>query len=197
MKKTDNKVIVLAILLLLFAGKASPAASSGDSFTTFNDNGGWCWFQDERALVHNDMLLFGSVANAAGTDGDNRGGNVEVTTFDLGSRTRIATTVLHRRLENDDHDAPALLRLPDGRILAVYCRHGRDKLIRYRVSRRPDDTTAWQPERQIAREARVTYSNLFLLPAENGGKGRVYNFYRGEHWNPNWVYSDDLCDTWQ
>jgi hypothetical protein len=27
-----------------------------------NDDGGWCWFQDERALVVGDRLVFGSVA---------------------------------------------------------------------------------------------------------------------------------------
>ena len=43
---------------------------------------------------------------------------------------------------------------------------------------------------------KVTYSNLFRLTKENGGKGRIYDFYRGEEWNPNFLVSDDDGDTW-
>jgi len=28
-----------------------------------NDDGGWCWFQDERAVVVGERLVFGSVAS--------------------------------------------------------------------------------------------------------------------------------------
>jgi hypothetical protein len=28
---------------------------------TFNDDGAWCWFQDERALIHKNRLIVGSV----------------------------------------------------------------------------------------------------------------------------------------
>ncbi len=42
----------------------------------------------------------------------------------------------------------------------------------------------------------MTYSNLFRLTKENGGKGRIYDFYRGEQWNPNFIFSDDDGETW-
>lgn len=48
-----------------------------------NDNGGWCWFQGERAVVHNEWLYVGSVANKAGPGGEKRHGNIEVTAVDL------------------------------------------------------------------------------------------------------------------
>ena len=188
--------VAWAASLLFGSGQACRAASD-QQIITFNDNGGWCWFQDERALVVDGKLLIASVANAAGTDGAERGGNIEVTSFDLASSGPPTTTVLHAGLGNDDHDTPALLALPDGRILAVYATHGRDKLIRSRISTQPADATAWQPERQVAREAGVTYSNLFLLSDEGAGHGRLYDFYRGEKWNPNWICSDDLGASWQ
>jgi len=28
----------------------------------FNDDGGWCWFEDERVIVHAGKLVIGSVA---------------------------------------------------------------------------------------------------------------------------------------
>ena len=49
----------------------------------FNDNGGWCWYQDERVIVHDGKLIIGSVANRSGTDGQNRHGNIEVSVYDI------------------------------------------------------------------------------------------------------------------
>ena len=175
---------------------AAGMVCAADKVVVLNDNGSWCWYQDERVLVHGDRLIFGSVANRSGTDGENRWGNVEVTTYDLKDGKLLGTSVLHEHLQDDDHDVPALLPLPDGRILAVYSKHGNDKLMRYRIGAGPGDSTAWQPERQETRGTGVTYSNLFRLSAENGGRGRVYNFYRGENRNPNLVVSDDEGQTW-
>jgi CubicO group peptidase (beta-lactamase class C family) len=189
-------IVTVTMLLALCAGGVCPAFSD-QQVITFNDNGGWCWFQDERVIVVDDTLVIGSVANQLGTDGAERGGNVEVTTFDLAGGSQPVTTILHTKFQNDDHDAPALLALPDKRILAVYATHGSDELIRCRTSSHPADGTTWQPERQVARQARVTYSNLFLSPGEGDDVGRIYNFYRGEHWNPNWVFSDDSGANWQ
>jgi hypothetical protein len=107
-----------------------------------NDDGGWCWFQDERALVDGKRLIFGSIA--AGVRDATRKGDVEVTAFDLatGETSRFE---LHDRLELDDHDAPALVVLPDGRYLAVYSRHGSDRLVRSRVTTRPGDAARGRP----------------------------------------------------
>jgi len=175
----------------------SITAQAGREIITFNDNGGWCWFQDERAIVHEGKLIIGSIANAQGVDGAERGGNIEVTTFDLAGRKHISRVTLHTHLENDDHDVPALLVLPNGHFLAVYATHGRDRLIRTRISAYPGDATDWLSESTIAREAGVTYSNLFHLASGVGGKSTVYNFYRGEHWSPNWITSEDQGATWR
>ena len=43
-----------------------------DKIIFFNNNGGWCWFQDERAIIHDNKLLVGSVAHARGTAGFSR-----------------------------------------------------------------------------------------------------------------------------
>ena len=193
---TRNVTIVIAIMSLWLGAPPGRAASSNRQIVTLNDNGGWCWFQDERAIVVGEQLVFGSVANALGTNGTERGGNIEVTTVDLTGTNATVTTVLRAHLENDDHAAPALLALPDGRLLAVYARHGRDKLMRYSLSSHPADAATWQPERQASRNAGVTYSNLFCLPSEGRGAGRIYDFYRGEQWNPNWIFSDDLGESW-
>lgn len=160
------------------------------------DNGGWCWYQDERAIVVGDAVLFGSVAHRRGPGGAERHGNIELTAWDLGTGF-CRTVVLHERLEADDHNVPALLRRPDGRLLAVYTKHSSDALIRWRVTAEPGTIGAWQPEATAERPTRVCYSNLLRLAAENDGRGRLHNFYRGEGFDPNVMISDDDGATWR
>lgn len=167
----------------------------GGDLLVFNDNGGWCWYQDERAILHDNKLVIGSVANGAGTGGSSRSGDIEVTTYDLAAETLVRTT-LHDNLQADDHDCQAFLPLPDGRVLAMYTRHLSDSLIHCRITTNPYDTTVWGSDVQLTRGASTSYSNLFFLGDENGGNGRIYDFYRGEHYNPNFIVSDDNGASW-
>lgn len=159
-----------------------------------NDDGGWCWFQDERVLVHAGKLWVVSVA--AGTDDATRRGSVEIATRDLksGDSTRF---VLHPNLHYNDHATPALLALPDGRVLAIYSGHNHGQMF-HRTTERPSDATAWTPAVPFkpAEGARVTYANLVRLSGENG---RIYNFYRGydPQWKPSWMTSDDDGRSWE
>ncbi|MBD3341165.1 MAG: hypothetical protein GF353_18815, partial [Candidatus Lokiarchaeota archaeon] len=193
-----TKSLSLPILLFLLTLKTIVTCTQPkqSDIILFKKNGGWCWFQDERAIIHDGVLVFGSVSTPHGFNGDKRAGNIEVSSFDLESKTHLGTTVMHENLEADDHNAPALLLLQDERLLAVYATHGSDSLIRYRITEEPGDYMNWQAEQTVVRDARVTYSNLLYLSEENNGNGRIYNFYRGEHWNPNYVYSDDQGKTW-
>ncbi|MCD0443389.1 BNR repeat-containing protein [Glycomyces sp. A-F 0318] len=160
-----------------------------------NDNGAWCWFQDERALVDpaSQTLVAGSIAAAEGPGGEARSGNVELAVVDL--RTgESEVVVLHERLEVDDHDVPALWRRSDGRWLAVYTRHKTDDLTRWRVSE-PGDPTRWGPERTfdwsgLTGGRGVTYSNLRALD------GRLYCFARAVNDDQCALVSDDEGDTW-
>jgi len=180
-----------SICLLFLAVLAAPVlARDPDGLLTLTDNGGWCWFQDERVLLDGDRLLVGSVA--IGADPERRG-DIDVIAHDLatGRTTRFE---LHDRLQTDDHAVPALLVRPDGRYLAVYSKHGNDRLMRWRISASPGDASRWQGEQTLDLGAGVTYSNVFRLAAENG---RLYNFHRGIGWNPNYAISDDDGATWR
>jgi len=44
----------------------------------FNDNGAWCWYQDERAVVDitEGNLTIGSDASGAGVSGSSRDGHI-------------------------------------------------------------------------------------------------------------------------
>jgi hypothetical protein len=185
------------LLIALFA--ITPLASAQDSVRPIllSDDGAWCWFQDERALVYGRKLFVGAVAN--GTSDKSRRGDIDLLVCDIDSR-RVTRYELHDQLEADDHAAPALLRLADGRLLATYSKHGSENCFYGRLTRSAGGTD-WLPEFKVipSEQSRITYSNLYLLSAENEGRGRLYNFFRGldASFKPSFAFSDDSGTMWQ
>ena len=160
-----------------------------------NDNGAWCWFQDERALVDPErgLLVVGSIASVGGKDGDRRGGDLDLNVVDLGSGA-VQVVTLHEGFESDDHDVPALWRRPDGRWLVVYARHKTDDSTYWRVSE-PHDPTRWGEERvfdwsELTGGRHVTYSNLHEID------GRLHCFVRAINDDPCALVSDDHGESW-
>jgi hypothetical protein len=182
---------VLAVSLV-----AQLSASEPKKVIVLNDDGAWCWFQDERVVIDSGILLVGSVAN--GTHDAARKGDIDVVTYDL-TTGKIERHVLFDQLEADDHDAPALWIRPDGRLLAVFAKHGPENRFYYRLTRSADPTD-WGDVQTFSPSpsSRVTYSNLHFLSAENEGRGRLYNFYRGldASFKPSYAFSDDEGKTW-
>jgi len=179
---------------------ARPGASPLAAPVVLNDDGGWCWFQDERALVVADRLVFGSVA--AGRTDASRRGMVEVTSVALATgaatRFRLSATAVERAGRHDDHDTPAFVVRGDGRLVAVWAGHGHDNRILSRVSLRPADATAWGEERAFVPSpaSSVTYSNLHRLAGEHG---RIYDFFRGldNRFKPSVAWSDDEGESFK
>lgn len=187
---------LLALVLIGLWGCSLPpaAAQTTDTLRTFKENGGWCWFQDERAIVDDGTLLFATVAGT--TRAGAQGGDVAVTAYDLPSDTST-TTELHDRLGRDDHNTPSLLKQSDGHYLVAYSRHGVDSLFRSRRTTHPGRIDGWTEERTTeVRGGGLTYTNLHHLPKANDGTGRTYNFSRAKGANPNWMYSNDGGQTW-
>lgn len=203
LRSTCTSVLVLATLaaatLRSGAGSSVPAAlPQGETrqppgLITFSDDGGWCWFEDERVIVHDGKLVIGTVA--AGRKDPSRRGDIEVTTYDLQKKS-IVGFELHDRLQLDDHDSPVFLARPDGRILTLYAKHGPENRFYYRISE-PRDSTRWGPVQRFSpsEETRLTYSNIYCLSAE---KNRIYNLFRGLNGKskPSYVFSDDLGESW-
>ncbi len=162
----------LALLFTVLSGVGGlHGATSPNATLLLKPNGGWCWFQDERAIIVGDQLIFGSVAGC-NRDGFSSG-DVVVTSRNLHTGLSRSAT-LHAKFQCDDHNVPALLALPDGRILATYQSHGRTKgfvgpdLMRWRRTLRPKDVSEWTPEQTLPIGADVSYSNLFRMPSEGG-----------------------------
>jgi hypothetical protein len=192
---------VLGLSALAFAlSMAAPARAVNDvagDLIQFNDNGGWSWFQDERAIVDvaAGKILVSSVASSAGAGGAARNGDVEVASFDLSSGL-VSRFTLSDSLQADDHNSAALWIRPDGKYLALFAKHGSDALTRYRISSNPGSIAGWSAEQTFTNGAGTTYSNLHYLADENGGAGRLYNIARTVGFDPNVLTSTDDGQTW-
>ena len=167
-----------------------------------NENCAYSWFSEPRAIVWKDKLVVGgvrAVENAHTGLSDPNWGNIEVAVCDLNSG-KVAKTILDKHFEQDDHDDPAFLPMPDDRLLAVYSKHAVERKA-YAHFCEPNDPLKWGEPTIIetpGKESRpfsgdnLTYSNLFRFP-----NGRIYDFYRGFGYDPNYMYSDDEGKTWK
>lgn len=148
------------------------------------EHAAWTWFNDERAVVVGDDLFVGYVDTL---------GHSAVTVFPLDGGAPVSRRV-SSFVQVDDHNNPAFVALPDGRVLAAYAMHHAEPYWYWRVADARGDGVVWSPERRTEDlGAWATYSNLFRLDDEGG---RIYNFFRGINFNPTLMTSDDGGETW-
>lgn len=194
-----------------------------DEARQVNSNAGWCWYQDDRVIVdlRSGAVLFASVANQGGADGEIRNGDIDVTCFEPsdGHATTVALAKIPTLGLGDDHNAAALWQRPDGRYLAMYTGHlhglginvrpdgGKDTQPEsfYRISENPHDATRWGPLQTFTWPSNdptgnghndVTYSNLIYLANEGGAAGRLYNVARAAGRAMHIATSDDWGERW-
>lgn len=158
-------------------------------FTVFMKDGGWCWYQDPRVIIHDKKLFIGAVMGH-----DN--GAAQVGIYDLKANKNLGTVMLQNDFDRDDHNSPVFHVRPDGSVLTVYAKHGREEYHYSRISD-PFDPLRWGEEFKHKRTSKnkgdwVTYMNLFELKND----GQLCNFYRGIDFNPTLVTSTDHGKTW-
>jgi hypothetical protein len=183
------------------AGSAHADKVKGD-LIQFTDNGGWCWYQDERVVVDRKRgeLAVSALANSAGVGGSPRDGDVDVVLFDLKTRQGRRHTLREALLSydgGDDHNATALMVRPAGGYLAMYTGHNNNKISYLRIY--DPAKGAWGPEGSFNWNSQPggasfenSYNNLYFLSAEN----KTYNFSRGHQQSPNFATSTDQGATW-
>src|SRR5580765_6970517 len=134
-RKSAGLVLSLALWLSWSAGAQT-------NFAVLTSDGAWTWYNDPRALFHNGNLYFGYVRDSDGRS--------VLSAFNPtnGIKTDLFTST---RTEIDDHDVAGLLVRQDGKMLAIYARHGTDQFFAYRLSTSTNPVTAgdWSAEQTI------------------------------------------------
>ena len=163
-------------------GLAAADASAGS--TTLSPDGAWSYFTEPRAVNHEGAHRRTYVGWI-----DSRG-QIVVSSYD--HRTRVRTRAVLRTGERvDDHNNPAVTVRPDGRLLVFYSTDRRRRLV-YRLSRRPEDVTAWGRPRRVRTNVRgphgYTYPNPVWLEDE---RRPLFLFWRGASFEPTFSTSVD------
>ncbi len=154
-------------------------------------DGAWTWYNDER-VIFNSNVFYASYVK--------RDGHSAITAFgteNAASSYAQKEKFLSTWQMKDDHNNASIIALDDKNLVATYATHGKSKSFYQRTITTPrfgEYALSEEREFEVVNTAKgVTYQNMHQLKGENG---RIYNFYRGNNFNPNFVYSDDNCQTW-
>lgn len=167
---------------------AEPAAPLPPEFLELSPDGVWTWFNDERAIWHQGMLYAGYVTRA---------GDVGISRYDPATAKAVSHVLgSPRARQKDDHNNPSLVSRSDGRLLAIYSKHGGSREFYTRVSlvAAPAGPRDWAPEQVVAVPAPNTYANAFQLAAEGD---KIFSFHRCLNWNPTLSISENGGAAWQ
>ena len=169
-------------------------AESQGSYKSFADDGAWCWFSDPRAVYYEGKhkRTYAGWIDSHGT--------VFIGYYDH-SLKDIKTIVLQENYQKDDHDNPALLFAPDGRLLVFFTKHGGPNPTLLFTMKNAEDITGWNRQELHLNDMETykeftntnTYVNPVMLSEENN---RIYIFWRGVDNKPNFSFSDDSGATW-
>ena len=204
-------IVVLLTTLLTVLSLSQPAFSDPcdlvvGNMMLINDNGGWCWYQDDKIIYDpvGDNVITSTAGHPSGFGGvgNTRGSNMDTTTFNIapGKRTRVVASTD----AGDDHDMGALWVRPDGRYLHMYAPHySSSGQTFYRLSTYANDGSAWGSQQNYDWDTisgisggTLSYTNVHYLSSEGTGSGRLYNIVRWNTVTPNISYSDDWGVTW-
>ena len=168
--------------------------NNSESYRSFTFDGAWCWFSDPRAVYYEGehKRVYASWVDSHG--------DVLVGYYDYDTK-EITTVVLEDNFQVDDHVSPGLLFTPDGRLMIFYAKHSTANPIIQITMKEPEDISSWDRKELILNDeeqyegykSSYTYSSPVMLSEENN---RIYLFWRGMDYKPNYSYSDDMGNTW-
>ncbi|MGK2946972.1 MAG: BNR-4 repeat-containing protein [Acidimicrobiales bacterium] len=177
-----------AVLSVAPAAAQEPASLEPAGVITLVEDAAWSWFEDARARFSADgtELFVSAVEGVEAT----APGTVALVELDLatGDRHRVDLG----RGEADDHNSAAIWESPGGELVTSWARHHRD--VALRMQRRRTDGS-WLRLPPVDTTGRTTYSNLHDA-ATAEGVPVLYDFYRGDRFDPSVVASSDVGRTW-
>jgi hypothetical protein len=167
----------------------APTGGVAGTMITFVEDGGWCWYQDERVVVDTKAkkLLIGSLAFKSP-----RTGSAEATIYDLTAGTKVGPTKLGTP-GVDDHNTAAFAIRPDGKYAAMWAAHNLECKTYYSVY----DGSAWSAQKIFdwtslgcGSDWHVTYQNMWYLGSD------LVSFVRSVDTSPNYLISKDDGSSW-
>jgi len=173
----------------------SKSVSKGEAYISLTDNGAWCWFSDPRAIYFKGQHRRTYAGWVDST------GNIIVAFYDHDLK-RTETKVLHQNFEKDDHDNPSLFIDRQGKLMVFYSKHATSEPIYMVKAKNAEDISEWETAAALKLNDPIaypglsdtyTYTNICRLEKEND---KLFLFWRGADFKPNFSVSDDGGKTW-
>ena len=174
-----------------------PDGWSAHELITFNDNGGWTWYNDERVVVDAEggNLVVSSARSSAGSQTADT--NIDAVIYNLasGEKEKMALGSLSY---SDDHNNGGIVVKNPGEYFVAFAHHNVDCNTYWRnygASGWSDKVTyTWgQGCPWGTRPDEITYNNPWKMSSENN---RLYNFIRSVNTSPNFLVSEDNGENW-
>ena len=145
------------------------------------------WWIHEQAMVGANGLTYIVYVNHMG--------EIHIKEFDAKCSNSISRDVCVCRFNfdyADEHNAPSVCILENGKIIVMYTGHAVGGGLRYRITAKPYDIMSFGEEKSIPMDKSVTYVQL----SENTQKGEVWLFTRVDSVNWQFRFSKDDGETW-
>jgi hypothetical protein len=188
------QALFIAIIFVYVPACIAQLPKPGAGFHCAGDSGGWTWYNEPKAVYYegtHKRTYFGWV-NQYTADG-----MVRVAMFDHETNQTVVH-IMKTKYAADDHNHPAIIVRPDGRLLVFYTGHGMGgRGMNVAISRDPEDISAFTSDTELFKidTMGIVYPNVMFL-ADEGTQGRYYLCFRGLYNMPCWVHSDDWGKTW-
>jgi hypothetical protein len=161
---TNGSVSVPASTAVVYGGRSAPGG--GPAERDLVANGGWTWFNDERAIVGGGYTFVSY--NGGG------GGSAHMLAARVDSSGAVTTGTITTSGSFDDHMSPGLVRLPSGVLFAAYCTNP-DTFVRFRYSSAADSVTSWG---SVNTTPATPYPCVYVNPRRLPASGQLLLFTR-------------------
>ena len=145
------------------------------------------WWINEKAIVGRNGLTYIAYMTDMG--------EIHVKALDAKCSRAISQDVCVCRLNcayADEHNAPSLCILQNGRIIVAYTGHAATHELKYRITDKPWDLLSFGAERSLPYQESVTYAQLF----ENEKRHELWLFTRVHSVTWEFRYSNDEGASW-
>jgi PKD repeat protein len=151
-------------------------------------SGAWCWFADPRAVYYAGKYKRTYVGWI------DRSGAIMVASYDHTTTRRTSTALMHN-FQRDDHNNPALVIRPDGRVMVFWSAHAGNAMY-YRLTSNPEDITSFGPTMTVGANVPGNMGYTYPNPVQLKNEGnKLYLFWRGGNFNPTFSTTMD-GKTW-
>ena len=197
MERKKNIAEILVFLMLIGCSNKSAEYndSQGEDFQSFTEDGAWYWFSDPRAVY------FEGTHNRTYAGWMDSKGNVVVGFYDH-DKKNITSEIIRHDFQVDDHDNPGIFIDNEGFLFIFYSKHANKEPMYMLKSSELEEIKNWEPVQPLALNDSLayngfsntyTYTNIQQLADE---QNRLYLFWRGADFKPNFSFSDDNGKSW-